>query len=118
MNSSKISAKLANYIKPNTLFIFSKSSCPYCDKSKDLLKSLEVPFNSIEVDNTPELENDKEFIEELHTNSGFRTYPKVYIGMKCIGGFTDLEKLYKNMKLFKILKEEKIRFADDENYKF
>jgi glutaredoxin 3 len=105
MNSS-IPEKLSKYISPGKVFIFSKSYCPYCDDAKEMLKDLEVDFGSIEMDN----EKDNDFINILHNNSGFKTYPKIYIGNKCIGGFSDMNKLFNNNKLFTLFKEEGISY--------
>jgi glutaredoxin 3 len=108
----KLATQLSNYVKPKTVFVFSKSYCPYCDRAKELLNNLGIPHKAIEVDQVPSLDSDKDFINYLHKHSGFSTYPKVYIGDKCIGGFTDLNKLYSNMKLFNLLKNEGIEWEE------
>ena len=108
----KFRNQFSNYVKSGTVFIFSKSYCPYCDKAKDLFANIGVQYKAVEVDQVPSLESDKEFITGLHKNSGFSTYPKVYIGEKCIGGYTDLKKLFDTMKLFKLLKEEGIEWEE------
>ncbi len=104
--------KLAQYVQPKTVFVFSKSYCPWCDKAKDMLSGFGVKFNSIEVDQT-DLDDDKDFVSKLHSHSKLNTYPKIYIGMNCIGGYSDMSKLFNNMSLFKMFKEEGIEH--DEN---
>lgn len=101
---------LGKYVSPGKVFIFSKSYCPYCDQAKDLLKSLGVQFGSVEVDKSNGFPNN--FEQYIHENSGFKTYPKVYIGEKCIGGFSDLKKQFDNMKLFDLLKAENIAYDE------
>jgi glutaredoxin 3 len=107
MNS--VPSILQSYIAPGKVFIVSKLVCPYCDKAKNLLKDLEVKFDVIEYEN---FNDNNELVEAFHKHSGFKTYPKIYIGTKCIGGFTDLNKLFQTMKLFDLLKEEGISYAE------
>jgi glutaredoxin 3 len=104
--NSLVQDKLSKFITPGKVFIFSKSYCPYCDDAKQMLKDLEIEFGSIEMDS----EKDQEFLNYLHNHSGFKTYPKIYIGNKCIGGFSDMNKLFNNNKLFALLKQEGISY--------
>lgn len=113
-----LSSKLSKYIQPGKVFIFSTTYCPYCVQAKKLLSNYEIPFEYVEVDNDPNLKSDNDFIKELQTHSKIDTYPKVYIGVNCIGGFTDLNKLVKNMKLFSMLKKEGVPFPDSDEVKF
>ncbi len=109
-----IPLKLSRFIKPGKVFVFSTSYCPYCVKAKELLDSYEIKWESVTVDSDPDLRSDNEFVEALHKHSKINTYPKIYIGTDCVGGYTDLYKLSQNMKLFSLLKNEKIKFADDD----
>jgi glutaredoxin 3 len=117
MENSQLPKKLAKFIKPGSVFIFSKTYCGYCLKAKNLLKTLEVNFNSIELDET-DLENDDAFLNDLDKHSGINTYPKIYIGVNCVGGFTDLNKLFKNNQLFKKLNEENVKYKGSSEIKF
>jgi len=108
----KFASQFSNFVKPKTVFIFSKSYCPYCDKAKDLFASMGVEYKAIEVDQVPAIDKDTNFINGLHENSKSRTFPKVYIGEKCIGGFTDLKKLFDNMKIFTLFKNEGIEWQE------
>lgn len=105
MNSA-VQDKLSKFIAPGKVFVFSKSYCPYCDDAKEMLKDLEVDFGSIEMDN----ERDQEFLNYLHSHSGFKTYPKIYVGTKCIGGFSDMKKMFDNNKLFALFKQDGISY--------
>ena len=50
--SPQVEAKVLNLIKDNQIMIFSKSYCPFCDKTKNLLKNAGVSsFKVIELDN-------------------------------------------------------------------
>jgi len=48
----------------------------------------------------------------LNEHANIKTYPKIYIGEKCIGGYSDAEKLFQNMKLFDLLNAEGISYTD------
>ncbi len=114
LSMDTVPTALRKYLQPGKVFIFSVNYCPFCTKVRNLLKSVEVPFEIMEVNEYPELFNDKKFIETLHSHSGMRTYPKVYIGEKCIGGYSETVKMKENMKLFIMLKENKIPFPGDD----
>ncbi len=78
--------------------LYSKNYCPYCVKAKTLLNSLAIPFEEIDITNTPEI------VDELSQKSGFRTVPQIFVGEKCLGGFTDIEKLNQEGKLIELCK--------------
>lgn len=106
-----IPKQLEKFIQRGTIFIFSKSYCPYCDKAKQLFKIINVKYGSVEVDSDKSLKNDTEFIESLKQHSGIATYPKIYIGQKCIGGFSDLKDKYQTGHLYQLLKDENITYT-------
>ncbi len=97
---------LKKYIQQGKVFIFSTNNCPYCDKAKGLLEDLGVEFDYYLVDEDKETE---QFVDTLIEHSGIDTYPKIYIGTKCIGGYSDLNKLFETMKVFDILDKEGIK---------
>lgn len=39
-----------NLIKQNKVIVFSKTTCPYCDKVKELFKNLKIEYVTIELD--------------------------------------------------------------------
>jgi glutaredoxin len=112
---STIPAKLTRFIAPGKVFVFSTTYCPYCTKAKQLLDSLNIKYASVEVDVDPELDDD-EFIATLKKHSKINTYPKVYIGTNCIGGFDSLSALAKSKQLFPMLKTQGISFKGEESY--
>ena len=102
-------AMIGKYISKGKVFIFSKSTCPYCDQAKSLLDCLGVKYGSVEVNQaTKEFPDD--FVQYVNTHAACRTYPKVYIGEKCIGGASELKKSADTMKLFDLLKAENIAY--------
>jgi glutaredoxin len=99
-------AKMLKFISRGKVFIFSKSDCTNCDESKKILGDLSINFASAEIDLSNEFTN--EFKNHLDKNSGIKNYPKIYIGLKCIGDNLELKKLLESMKLFELLKNENI----------
>ena len=70
------------------LQVYSKKNCPFCDQAKALLKSRDVAFEEIKID---EDDSAKEFI----LAEGHRTVPQIYKDGKPFvqGGFQGLSKL-------------------------
>lgn len=102
--------KLLKYISKGRVFIFSKSYCPYCNDAKDLFSTLGVKYGSVEVNKSNDFSSG--FINFLNQHSKIKTYPKIFIGEECIGGYTDAQKLFNNMKIYEKLKAEKIDYID------
>lgn len=71
-----------------TLTIYSKTVCPYCDMAKNYLKSKNISFREINIENDTDA---REFI----TNQGHRTVPQIYYNGKLLveGGWTGLSKM-------------------------
>jgi len=67
--------------------IYSTVICPYCIHAKQLLESLNVPYEEIRVDVDPTLRVKMEQI------TGRRTVPQIFIGERHVGGFDDLKAL-------------------------
>ncbi len=97
-------------IKENKIAVFSKSSCPYCRKAKELLsekyssvqtaileyveaaKSYSSSLLDLFVTFRLDKENDGSAIQDyLEEKSGQRTVPNIFIGEKHIGGELDLK---------------------------
>jgi glutaredoxin 3 len=80
------------------LTIYTKNYCPYCTQAKTLLKSLEISFDEIDITDSPEK------IEELSKKSGLMTVPQIFVGEKCLGGYSDIAKLHEEGKLLELVK--------------
>ena len=78
--------------------IYTKNYCPYCMKAKTLLKSLDVEYTEHDITDTPEK------IKELSEKSGLMTVPQIFVGEKCLGGYSDIAKLHEEGKLIDLLK--------------
>ena len=81
------------YIDSSTITIFSKTTCPFCVKAKQLI---EYTYNNI---NAQIIELDK-IIEgpgigqALNHITNQRTVPNIFILGKHIGGYTELKQLH------------------------
>ena len=73
-----------NAIKPEYITMFTKKGCPYCEKSKKLLKEKNLKYEEIEL-------NSNITSRSLMAVSGSKTSPQVFIGGKLIGNSEDLE---------------------------
>jgi len=64
--------------------IYTKSYCPFCQRAKSLLDSKGASYQEYEVS------TDETLQQEMHTRSGRRTVPQVFINNQHIGGSDDL----------------------------
>jgi glutaredoxin len=69
--------------------LWSKYHCPYCDKAKALLKLKNIDFEERKIGDG----YTKEELLEAVPNA--RTVPQIFIDDKLIGGYTELEKYFK-----------------------
>ncbi|KAL4919292.1 thioredoxin-like protein [Aspergillus aurantiobrunneus] len=86
MSAAKVKAQ--SIIDENGVVVFSKSYCPYCKASKDLLTGLGAKYYALELD---QAEGGSEIQDALQELSGQRTVPNIYIAQKHIGGNSDLQ---------------------------
>ena len=70
------------------LTVYSKNYCPFCDKAKHLLKTKNIAYKEIKID------EDQEAREWL-IGQGHRTAPQIYKGEELFveGGYQGLAKL-------------------------
>lgn len=78
--------------------VYTKNYCPFCVKAKNLLDSLNVDYEEIDVTEKPEL------IEEISKKSGFLTVPQIFVGEKCLGGYSDIARMDEEGELMAALK--------------
>ena len=80
--------------------VYTKEYCPYCKQALALFDSLDVKYENIDITDTPEV------MEELSKKSGLMTIPQIFVGEKCLGGFSDIDALHQEDKLIPALKGE------------
>ncbi|XP_072748193.1 uncharacterized protein [Anoplolepis gracilipes] len=85
-------------ITKDSVVIFSKTYCPYCKMAKQVFESLKKPYTVIELDNREDAQDIQDVLGEI---TGARTVPRVFLNGECLGGGTDVKKLYENGELEK-----------------
>lgn len=82
--------------KPSTLIftIYTKSSCPFCVRAKDLMIEKNYMFEIVDCDEYLLNSKDEflEFIKE-HAEKEYKTFPMIFRAGYFVGGFTETKKL-------------------------
>ncbi|XP_064012895.1 thioredoxin reductase 3 [Pogoniulus pusillus] len=92
--------RVQTLIASHRVMIFSKSYCPYCNKVKELFRSLRVEYYALELDVTDDGPSIQQVLVEL-TNQ--RTVPNVFVNGTHIGGCDATYQAYKDGSLQKLL---------------
>ncbi|KAL0477782.1 GRXC4 [Acrasis kona] len=87
-------------LKGNKVVVFSKSYCPYCTKTKQLFKQLNVDAKVIELD---QRDDGADIQSALASRTGQKTVPSVWIKESFIGGNDDTQKKNSSGELAKLL---------------
>lgn len=74
--------------------VYTTNICPYCVQAKRLLSKLGLAYEEISLEGKHE-----ERVQLSQENSGWRTVPMIFIDDQFVGGYTELEKLYREGKL-------------------
>jgi glutaredoxin 3 len=77
--------------------MYTTNWCPYCERARKLLAAKNVSIEEIDVESAP----DKR--AEMHTRSGRRSVPQIFIGDHHVGGSDDLLALEKAGELDSLL---------------
>lgn len=81
--------------------VYSKDYCPYCDKAKLLLNSLNAPFEEIDITHDP-----AGYAKIQARNPSARTVPQIFINNQPVGGCDALYALHEAGKLMPLLGQE------------
>lgn len=76
----------------NKVEIYTRPGCIYCELARRLLHHERQPYTEYNISFEPER------LEEMRQRTRGRTYPQVFINDESIGGFTELEEIYRNSK--------------------
>ena len=87
-------------VASDKVVVFSKTTCPFCRKTKDLFDGLDVKYTAVELD---EMENGPAVQDALLASSGQRTVPNVFIGGVHLGGNDDTQAAAASGKLKEML---------------
>ncbi|XP_076292792.1 uncharacterized protein LOC143215008 isoform X2 [Lasioglossum baleicum] len=92
--------QVGQIIASDKVVIFSKSTCPYCKMAKKVFDSLKEKYTAIELDERDDGDDIQDILGEM---TSARTVPRVFVKGVCLGGGTDVKKLYDNGELVKKL---------------
>jgi glutaredoxin len=92
-----------NLIENNKVVVFSKSSCPFCVKVKDLFKGFNQEFVALELD---KMDDGSSIRDYLYEKTGQRTFPNVYVNGKHLGGSDSTILAHEQGRLGALLSEE------------
>merc|ERR1719153_720394 len=95
--------QMEHYINTHQVMVFSKSTCPFCVKIKQLFDSLNIKYEVLELDQIPDGSDVQAALAE---RSGQRTVPNVFINGKHVGGCDYTLKLHTENKLLQMVQED------------
>ncbi|KAL1297146.1 hypothetical protein AAFC00_004722 [Neodothiora populina] len=98
---SAAKTKAQDIIDSNGVAVFSKSYCPYCKATKQLLSSLDAKYYSIELD---QIDDGAAIQDALQEMTGQRSVPNIFISKEHLGGNSDLQGLSKDSLKTKLTK--------------
>ncbi|XP_053113417.1 thioredoxin reductase 1, cytoplasmic isoform X2 [Hemicordylus capensis] len=87
-------------IDNNNVMIFSRSTCKRCSKVKDLFKSMNIPYCSLELDQTEDGQRLEVVLLELAME---RSVPVVYARQTKVGGYERTVKVHREIGFLKLL---------------
>ena len=79
--------------------IYTKPTCPFCIKAKQLLQSKGAVFTEIDIQEQPELRESM-----IARANGRQSVPQIFIGERHVGGCDDLHALDAKGELDSLLK--------------
>ncbi|KAI9654200.1 MAG: hypothetical protein M1821_006728 [Bathelium mastoideum] len=85
---SAAKTKAQGIIDDNSVAVFSKSYCPYCKATKQLLSELGAKPYIIELDQVDDGADIQDALEEMTSQ---RSVPNIFISKQHIGGNSDLQ---------------------------
>ncbi len=100
MDYYKIMNVVKEEINKNELLIFTKKNCCYCTKSLDILNILKLKYKNIELKGKVSSEKVDNIDFILHSLTGQKVVPYIFIRGEYIGGYTELLKLRENEQIF------------------
>ena len=92
-------------IADNSVVIFSKTTCGFCDQAKSVFDQLGVGYKTVELDSRPDC---GELQDNLRRMTGARTVPRVFVDGQCIGGGSDTLSMFRKGALQQLLKTKNI----------
>mmetsp|Transcript_138360 Transcript_138360/g.327720 ORF Transcript_138360/g.327720 Transcript_138360/m.327720 type:complete len:323 (+) Transcript_138360:27-995(+) len=81
--------RVKNLVQEHKVIMFSKTTCPFCSRAKDVLKKSGSKFIVVELDELPPQEA-AAMQDTFAEMTGARTVPRIFVGGACLGGCDDL----------------------------
>ena len=92
------------YINPNQICIFSKTTCGYCTRAKQLLNT---NYNvSVQIFELDQLDCGQLIFAELKKKTNQTTVPNIFLFGNHIGGYTELKDLHDSGTLMNIVHDK------------
>ena len=104
---SAVRSEIDNLLKEKKVLLISLSYCVPCKRVKKVLAEYNIPKENIEILDIDKRLNDEdraELVQYMMELTGARTFPRVFIGGKFIGGSSDTLDLDNNGQLEPLLK--------------
>lgn len=92
----ELKAEVQKLISSHEVIVFSKTTCPFCTKAKELLKSLNVKYEAVELDKT---DKGPQYQDALMEITGQKTVPNTFINGHHLGGWTDMAEAHSTGRL-------------------
>ncbi|KAI3382640.1 hypothetical protein SNEBB_005383 [Seison nebaliae] len=102
--TSSVGEQVEKLIKENRVMIFSKSTCPFCSKVKELFTKIGERYETQELN---QIKNGQDMHQYLINKTKQRTVPNVFVKGEHIGGCDDTFEAQSNGKLKRLLQETK-----------
>jgi len=99
-DSPSLEEQIKDTVASSKVVVYSKSWCPFCDRTKSLFDKLGVEYKAIELD---ELAEGDEIQTALLGLTQQRTVPNVFIGGQHLGGNDDTQKAAADGRLQEML---------------
>jgi cysteine synthase A len=92
--------------------LFALEWCEYCWAVRKLFAKCRIPFRSIDLDSTTYQRDDRggQIRAVLHTRTGSKTIPQIFIGGQFIGGATETLDAFKQGKLQQLLTRYRVQY--------
>lgn len=92
-------------IETHLVVVFSKNGCIFCDKLKNEMKSLSIPYHEV---NFSTYEDPDDYVKSRDSLIGIscqKTFPQLFINKAFKGGYTEFLKMLATGQLEKLLEQ-------------
>ncbi|GLV35930.1 Glutaredoxin 1 [Carabus blaptoides fortunei] len=95
--------RVQQLINSDHIVIFSKTSCPYCKKTKNIFDSLNEENDRYTVYELDRRNDEELILNDLENLTGSRSVPRVFVNGRFIGGASEIQRMHDEGKLERIL---------------